>query len=488
MPEIRRRSGRGAIDTLEATFLQLQIVAPDATIKKNALQRLCRLYRLGQRLRAPEAMTLLVLGLLYDGDKKVVRWALNAAAFLVRAEQVGAILDAIGRNPDDPDIIGAGVAALAATHDEDRLRELLSRRGLPLEGATLLAAAQKIPSLQGKLIANRVNIDTAEISELRLSGVLVGVDRAPENLFDENHPNSSIMGELNTHPDAVVAQYSIWATMESRTLGFAHLRIPLADVVAQPPNVRAYIYRLVAADAGAARANYDFIEEASLDIDADARAGLARGLRDTYFDGVEEIVISWILDEADLKVRGFLLEHMAAQSSRMDRYGDFVEQAYAGEATASVARARLEAASKGTPLASRLGRIRLLGENADLLRLGDAGVTNNFTFNAPATGAFSGSGTAQTGDISLLYQQQAPQIASEQLSALLDLLAADKKVSSDVTAEVLSAKNAPTKSKVQGVLDWFRVAKEGGQIATATIGAAPGIINQLTKVIPYLTG
>ncbi len=431
-------------------------------------------------------MTLIVLGLLYDEDKKVVRWALNAAAFLVRNDRVGAILDAITRNRDDPDVLGAGVAALAASHDEDQLRELLEQRGLPLEGATLLAAAQKLPSLRQSLVANRVNIETASISELRLAGVLVGVERAPENMFDAEHSNSTVIGELNTHPDAVVAQYSIWATMESKSLGFVHLRIPLADVMAQPNNVRAYIYRLVAADKAAARANYDFIEEASLDADSEARASLARGLRDTYFDGVEEIVVAWILDEPDPKVRGYLLEHMAAQSSAMVRYVEFVEQAYANEAPGSVARARLEAAAKGTPLAGRLGRIRILGENADLLKLGDSGVTNNFTFHGPATGAFSGSGDATTGDISLMYQQQAPQIASEQLALLLRVISSDDKVPSEITAQVAAAKEAPTKSAVENILNWFKVAKEGGVIAAATVSAAPGIVAQLGKLLPYL--
>ena len=141
------RTGRGAIDSVEATFLELQLVGPDPTAKKNALQRLCRLYRLGQRLRAPERSVLLILGLLYDPDKKVVRWALNASAFLVKEDRIGAIIDAIERNREDPDILGAGVAALAANHDEEKLRAILEARGLPLQGATLLAAAQKLPQL-----------------------------------------------------------------------------------------------------------------------------------------------------------------------------------------------------------------------------------------------------------------------------------------------------------------------------------------------------
>lgn len=243
-----RSGGRGAIDATEAKFLELQLHSGDATTRKNALQRLCRLHRLGQRLRSPEGTVLLVIGLLYDNDKKVVRWALNAAAFLVKADRIDAVLNAIDRNRDDPDIVGAGVAALAATSDEDRLRELLEARGLPLQGATLLAAAQKLPRLGTSLVANRINIDNAAIPELRLASVLVGIEKAPEHMFDANHANSDVIGALNRHPDAIVAQYSIWAAMESKQLGLAHVRIPLADVMAQRDNVRSYIYRLLASD------------------------------------------------------------------------------------------------------------------------------------------------------------------------------------------------------------------------------------------------
>lgn len=480
------RSGRGAIDAIEATFLELQLGGPDPTSKKNALQRLCRLYRIGQRLRSPEHTVLLILGLLYDPDKKVVRWALNAAAFLVKSDRIAAVLDAIDRNRDDPDILGAGVAALAATNDEDKLREMLEARGLPLQGATLLAAAQKLPQLGTGLVANRINIDTAPIHELRLASVLVGIEKAPENMFDASHPNSSVIGALNTHPDAVVAQYSIWAAMESKLLGLAHVRIPLADVMAQRPNIRAYIYRLLASDPAAARANLDFLDEASNDQDADARAGLARGLKETYFDGLEEIVVPWILEEADPSVTAFLLDHMATQSIHMVRYHDFVEQAYRAEGNGSPLRARLEAAAKGTPLATALGRIRVLGDNADLLHLGSNEVNNSFTFNGPATGAFSGSGNATTGDISAMYQQQAPQLAREELLKLVALLNDDPKSSPDGKSEVTKAADAPTKGTVQKVLDWFKVAREGGQLAGATVAAAPGIIDTLGKLLPHL--
>lgn len=482
------RRGRGAIDSTEAAFLELQLHSQDSATRKNALQRLCRLYRMGQRLQTPRHTVLLVLGLLYDHDKKVVRWALNAAAFLVKADKIDAILDAVERNRDDPDILGAGVAALAASTDEDRLRELLEAKGLPLQGATLLAAAQKLPQLGTSLVANRVSIDNASVSELRLASVLVGIEKAPEHMFHADHPNSVVIGELNQHPDAVVAQYSIWAAMENNQLGLAHVRIPLSDVKAQRPNIRAYLYRLLASDPAAARANLDFLDEASTDDDVDARASLARGLRDTYFDGLEELVISWLLEEEDASVRCYLLEHMAAQSAHMSRYTEFVEQEYRAQGTGSLTRSRLELASKGTPLAATLGRIRFRAENAEYLPLGDVGVTNNFIVQGNMTGAYSGTGNASTGDVNAVFQMQAPELASQELEKLIELLTHDKMVDEEAMATAKRALEAPTRTTVQKVLDWFKVAKEGGQLASSTITAAPAILDTLQKVVGLLPG
>lgn len=176
---------------------------------------------------------------------------------------------------------------------------------------------------------------------------------------------------------------------------------------------------------------------------------------------------------------------MAAQSIHMSRYDDFVEQAYRAEPAGSATRARLEAAAKGTPLANKIGRIRILGDNADFLQIGSGDVTN-FNFSGPATGAFSGSGNATTGDISAVYRTQAPTIASEQLTKLIALLNDGNEAEAVGKIAANKAAQAPTKGTVQKVLDWFKVAREGGQLASSTISAAPAMIDALEKLLPHL--
>ena len=137
------------------------------------------------------------------------------------------------------------MAALASILPKEHLGELLRSNELPLEGGLLLAASQRSSAFGEELRSLRLDIAKADPVDLRLGTILVGVGRAPENLFSSRHPNSTMIGELNAHPDELVAQYSVWATVEHPKLTLAHLRLPIADVEAHPQNVRGWVYRLM---------------------------------------------------------------------------------------------------------------------------------------------------------------------------------------------------------------------------------------------------
>lgn len=479
------RSARGFIDQTEAAYLQQLLVGNDSRRKKIGLQNFSKLNRAGYRLRNPQPVGLLLRASLYDSDPKVVRWSLNALAFIASKDDVRPILDTIDRSRDDPDILASGIAALAATTGPDQLREKLADRDLPLEGAVLLAAAQKIPKLRTELARVRVKIDTAPVIDLRLAGVLVGLDKAPENLFAINHINADVLGSLNTHPDDIVAQYSIWALTENRKLSLVNLKIGLADAESQRANIRAYIYRLVAEDEPSARKNHDLMTAASMDDDPEVRESLARGLVGTYYDGLDELMTAWVIEEPEHAVREYVLEHMAAQAFQVPAYGDYVRQAWEAEPVNSPGRARMEAAARGTALGAELQRRKVLGEHANL-QLGMGQMTNNFTFNGPASGAFSGSGSASAHDFTTITQMQAPQLAAETLLQLQGLLDADDRVAAEKKDDVAQVAAAPTKTGVQRILEWFKVAKEGGQLANATMAAAPAILDKLHTVAQHL--
>lgn len=352
-----RRRTDNFIDLRDVAYLELLIGDSDPESKKIGLQRLCKLYRQGLRYRDGERLTIHLMGLLFNDAPKVKRWALNVLALAGTRKNVVAIVEAIQRNRNDPDILGAGISALCALLPEDEARSELAKADLPIEGSILLAAVQHSGHFQNELRVTRVNIDTAGTTELRRAGILMGLDRAPENLFSLSLQNEQVIGELNSHPDPIVAQYSIWATYESPKLGLKNLRLPLHDISSKPTNVRKYVYQLIVKDAATAQDNLDFLVMGSEDDSADARIGLATGLREIYFDSLETVVLDWYEDEEADLVRQRLLEHMARHASRCLGYRDAVLRAYESSDANSLTRARLESAARDTELYLDMKRI-----------------------------------------------------------------------------------------------------------------------------------
>jgi nucleoside phosphorylase len=291
---------------------------------------------------------------------------LNALALVGTTANVKAVIEAIQRNRNDPDILGAGVSALCALLPFEEARTELEKADLPVEGAVLMAACQHSGHFQNELRVARVRIDYAEPPELRLAGILVGLDKAPENLFSLTLPNRDIIGQLNKHPDSIVAQYSIWATYENPKLSLKNLRLPLHEVESKPPNVRKYVYRLAAKDAQTAQDNYDFLIMGSEDPSPEARAGFAAGLRDIFFDGLDALILDWFHDEDADHVKQRLLEHMARNAERCAAYKTPVLLAYEAANAHSITRARLESAARETDLYTDMKRIQYDAEGRDL--------------------------------------------------------------------------------------------------------------------------
>lgn len=65
-----------------------------------------------------------------------------------------------------------------------------------------------------------------------------------------------------------------------------------------------------------------------IDQDAEARFGLARGLRETFFDGLEGPVLDWYTKEGEQEVSHHLLDHLVRQSRHCRSYKSMVLDVY----------------------------------------------------------------------------------------------------------------------------------------------------------------
>lgn len=330
------------------------------------MQWLCQFHRAGYRIRNPRWMVEYLVGLLHHENDKVRRWSLNSLGLLGTKREVKAILDVAQRDRDKPDILASGVAAVAALAGETETRVYLRSIDIPLEGATLLGALQQSGAFRQEAKKLRVNIERASEPELRFAAILLGIGNAPENMFSSKFANRKVIGQLNRHPDQYVAQYSVWAIHENRRMGLRDLGIRLSDIESQSPNVRKYVYRLIARETETAKKNYELLVVGSEDSSVDAREGLAIGIRNLTFDPLQELVLDWYADEESDLVRKRLLEHMATTSDKVPAYTTPVISAYESAPRTGLARAQLESAARGTAIYQRMKRIDLEADVGDL--------------------------------------------------------------------------------------------------------------------------
>jgi hypothetical protein len=326
----------------------------DAKRKKVALQELCVLYRRGFILSAEETISFetTINGILLQDrqDLKVVRWCLNALAQFGHFTNSRIYVETALRSfAGHPEIEAAGVAALChmfrgSVSDIEAL-------------AKIDPVIWKLAALQntdpGKIQIGDVCIDiyVADPAVLRLGLITVGLNKDIENLFHPKHKNAEFVRHLGQHDDNVVQQYSVWSVIENRRLTFADLGIPLDSIERLAPNVQSKMYQLVAERDEDLRRRLDLTSRGSIAAPDDAREGLAKGIKDNYYDGLETVTIEWFQQEQHKPIRGILAEHVARFSDECGPYEDLALEI--NEADESL-RGRLLLGAEGKPLYGKL--------------------------------------------------------------------------------------------------------------------------------------
>ena len=351
------------VDPAEIQYLRSQIESPSPVVVKRGLQNLCRLYRQGRRIRDLADLIAIeqsVVGLILTrgSDGKIRRWALNALAQFGREEfSREAVIHALNNYSEDPETAASAVAALFSMSRD--AQKYIKKKNILDEDLIVLAALQRVSASQIDTSGTSVDIEFASADVLKLALIIVGMDRAPEHLFHPKHPNSEIVNVLGRHHDEIVSQYSVWAITENVNLGVRDLGIDLIEIESQPANVRSWVFQLIAMDEGDARSNLEFIRLGAEDPNPEARRGLTVGLKETYFDGLEDLVMDWFDREHDEDVRRGLVDHLVSQAARCAGYEARAIELYEAEGQESFNRRRMEAMAARTKLWGTFKRISL---------------------------------------------------------------------------------------------------------------------------------
>lgn len=470
----------GSIDRNEANFLKGEIESGVNARAKRALQILCRLFRLrygflpGDKVKIENA----IIGALSSGrsDEKVRRWSLSALShFGTERACWSAVENVIRGFPDEPQVISAGIAALYKMNRSRAASFLISVDSVSSELLTL-SAHQSLGPSDSELPALTLDVAKSDPTSLKLGLVLVGLEKSPEFLFDKKHSNKVMVKELGGHHDPLISQYSVWAVAENKFMSVADLGIDLYDIGSRPENVRHYVYRLFAAENTYSRETFGIVEEGSVDESDEARLGAAMGLRDTYYEGIQDLTIDWLFREENDEVRSYVVDHMVRHAAKQPLYDRYARELFASSGSDGAMRERMIASAAGAPIGREFRRI-LHQEDEGLFGKKETVnmTTNNHigAVNMHGTSSISGDAINNGQQLNVTTHNVNNQIIEKLIEAksqigLLDLDANLKKEALDAVTE---AEKEPTPTKVQAAIGAIRkVAAVIGEVTTFGAG------------------
>jgi hypothetical protein len=462
------------IDRAVCSYLKTQIESGEPTRTKRALQEISKLYRRGWRFLQDQliGIELEIVGLLMSSDDaKVRRWALNTLAQLGRESSCkSAILHALHAYHADAEVLAAAIAALYRLCKEAVIE--LRKMGFNEQTMTL-AALQHVPAAKLDLSCLPLRVDQADAELVKLGLIIVGLDRAPPHLFEPNHDNATMVRAVGAHHDPGVSQYSVWAITENPSLGVVDLGIDLKGIEQFPANVRAWVFQLLAIDSARTDTHMDYIKLGIEDKSAEARLGLAVGLRDSFSPTLVPLVLEWFTREMDGEIRPQLLDHLIRQAERSDAYTQHALDAFdRGNADE---RDRMLAMAASSPLFSRFSAIKYNGGN-DLFR--GATIVNNKSISIGniQAGAVAIDGDAtQTGTVTNTYNAQTLEIIQSRLAEAereIKSSPVDVEARKEALLTIEVAKKEPTKDNLVKTVTALGKVES---LATKALGAGTAI-------------
>lgn len=374
---------------------------------------------------------------------------------------------------------------MAALLDKDELCVVLREADVELDAGALMALCQRGESFRTELEKARIKLEQATDDELRAATLLIGLGRAPEHLFSDRHPVSDIIGDLNTHGNPTIAQYSFWATVENSRLGLSNVRVRPDEFARLPPNVQGWAFRILTKEGSRVAQYNDLLVEASQSRFTVVREGVAIALRNIYYDSLDVTVADWLLLEPDVIVRDTLLEHMAFHSTSSPVYREEVLRAFRAAGPASILRSRLQAANRDVDIGREMQKIALNTDDPDLFRSIAGPIVNN-TQNFHGTvniGGLSNSGIGNSGQVKIDTATAELEIVSIIRELITDLHREKGNLKLDIATE---AAKAPRKINVERVVSWLRSIKDGGEATAAIIAVATRAVDKITPYLEHL--
>lgn len=292
-------------------------------------------------------------------------------------------------------------------------------------------------------------------------------------MFDPCYNNAEIVKAVGGHHDPIVSQYSIWAITENPHLGVHDLGIDLKDIEKLPSNVRAWVLQLLASAAAGNPSHFQYLELGISDTSAEARLGLATGLKDAYCPLLTPLVLEWFTRETDVEVRSQILDHLVRQSVHCIHYEEHAVDEF--ERAGSNSRNRMLANAARTPLHSKLSMIKY-SSRTDLF--GGIPIMQNNTFNVSnmQAGAIAlGGNASHSGTNTNNYNAQTLEVIQSHLAQAeteIKISLIDTPAKREALALIGVAQKEPTKDNLSKAVSAMEAVES---IAAKTLGTATAI-------------
>jgi len=289
----------------------------------------------------------------------VRRWAFKALTLLGRStstDLVGALYSRLTTQADFENRAWA-ISSIGSFETHANVRAICGKAGIDYLKEYELAVKLFAEGRTNPISTAFVNIDRDTAEVLLWTSLLEGYEKAPQNIAHYKHENHVLITQLNSHPDAKVAEYSIWSLWHHPLRSPDDLAVPRQAYLNQAPPIRRWIYRLQTKEPEALVADSDFFKTMFRDPSDDAREGLALGLRTAHVTCGTEDFLEWHAMEEAPQIKDLILEHMARNSDGRPAFSSLVSTAYQENSRDSSFRNRMKSASSGTELLNDLWRI-----------------------------------------------------------------------------------------------------------------------------------
>jgi hypothetical protein len=477
----------------EELTIRLLVASPNDAQVRLGLIRLCECYQKGLRLKNFQDIREKLRSFIFEKRfPERARWALKIIAEMRNPEDHDILHARLIDPPDHADNLAWTVIAFHAVANEQQIAEAYERSIISRDSVALIA--HELAEIDGILPSDlpRINIQKANDVLLKCACVCMATSRNRRGVFDPKFKQEEQLIALNRHHAAEVSQYSIYAMFRLPKLQFENLGFPLDQLPGKPLEIRRWAYRLLSKRQKSLIRNQDLFEEIiRTDRDIGALEGLALGVREIWYDGIERPVVDWYQAQQEERVQMALLEHMARQSDKSSTYCDFVIDRYRNDAT-TLLRARLKEAAATTAL---YGKLQSLDEDlfnrqgALFVNVSDGGTLNMTRNNQTITGGNVNIGVNTVGGNSVfnkvdqeiaLNQDMRTLVQKLQQIADSDKNSIDGKAASDALAQLAKSPSKKSlTSALETVKNWIgagALVAEAASLAKDFVDAASNLL------------